>query len=614
MNQIKKQIHLLVEKLIQDQKSNGSWSFCFENGPITDSYMILLMITLAKRDSSVMKVLNRIIKMQSSDGSWKLYPDENPGNISATIEACLALLYCGKCAPDDPIMQKAKGFIMKHGGLQKANRLTKILLSLFGHQPWPSIPLLPIECLLLPTSNPYNLFNIVGYARVHLVPLMILAHQKLQIDLPHKNEVDQWLSGIPINVTEEEPLIHRKQIAHHFTHSQIKLEKLALQQGLDFMIKHTEIDGTLYSYTTSTFFMVFALHSLGYPFNHMYIQKAYNGLVTFLFPLDEGIYHLQETSSTVWDTSLLVYTLQQAGLPAEHPTIKKGIQYLLKRQQVKKGDWSIHNPYSQPGGWGFSDINTINPDIDDTSACLRALTPSTYRVQSIYSAWKRGVQWLLFMQNPDGGWPAFEKQTDPIWFRVSPKLRHVLADPSNSDLTGRTLEFLGNFTDQRGLSKPIEHACRWLFQHQQKDGSWYGRWGICYIYGTWAALTGLSAVGYDHTHPQVKKAVAWLSHIQNPDGGWGESCDSDRQQKFIPLGRSTTVQTAWALDALISVTTKPTKKIQAGIKYLLQRLSDPTIDDYPTGAGFAGQFYIRYHAYPFIWPLLTLSHYYQRYS
>jgi sporulenol synthase len=314
----------------------------------------------------------------------------------------------------------------------------------------------------------------------------------------------------------------------------------------------------------------------------------------------------------VWDTALLTGALQNAGVPLHHEAINKASEYLLSRQHQKYGDWALKNPNVPPGGWGFSDINTFIPDIDDTTAALKVITPSAQSDERYKEAWNKGVEWLLSMQNDDGGWSAFEKNTDNYLLSLVP-FRYedrVLFDPSTADLTGRTLYFLGEYTTISRESKAIRQAKEWLKYHQETDGSWYGRWGNCYIYGTWAAITGLKAAWVSSTDPTISQAKEWLLSIQNNDGGWGESCASDVEKRYVPLHHSTPSQTAWALDALISVTETTTPQIEKGVHALLNLMEKQdwrTV--YPTGGAIPGGYYIHYHSYKYIWPLQALGHY-----
>jgi sporulenol synthase len=326
---------------------------------------------------------------------------------------------------------------------------------------------------------------------------------------------------------------------------------------------------------------------------------------------------IQNSPSTVWDTALISYVLQEAQIPDNHVAIKQAASYLLSRQQYKTADWSIHNPDTIPGGWGFSESNTINPDVDDTTAALRAIRSLAVTQPTYQESWNRGLNWALSMQNKDGGWPAFEKNTNKemlTWLAID-GAKSAAIDPSEADLTGRTLEYLGNFTGLDMRHEFIKRGTKWLIQHQEKDGSWYGRWGVCYIYGTWAALTGMRAVGLPPEHAALQKGADWLLSIQNSDGGWGESCQSDRLLRYVPLGESAPSQTAWALDALIAVQPEPTPAVNRGIKKLIASIhEDDWKSSYPTGAGLPGNFYSNYHSYRYIWPLLTLSHYRTKYG
>jgi sporulenol synthase len=293
----------------------------------------------------------------------------------------------------------------------------------------------------------------------------------------------------------------------------------------------------------------------------------------------------------------------------------KSYDYIMRKQHTKYGDWKIHNPYAEPGGWGFSSSNSIHPDVDDTQAALRTMKCYSLNGKHSYNTYLKGKEWLLSMQNSDGGWAAFEKNTNKKWLKLLPieNAGDALTDPSTADLTGRTLEYLGSFERMDSNFPSVERAVSWLRRKQNMDGSWYGRWGVCYIYGTWAAVTGMAAAGVP-LERCIKKAVKWLLERQNVDGGWGESCLSDEEKQYVPLSRSTITQTAWALDALISVYSYPTKEIKLGMEFLLKSSNDTAFSrTYPAGAGLPGNFYVYYHSYPHVWPLLALSHFHKKY-
>jgi sporulenol synthase len=483
-----------------------------------------------------------------------------------------------------------------------------------------------LEIILLPYWFPLNFFDLVGYARVHIAPILIAADRKPAI----RNNSTPDLSHLLMNKTgfrgtqnrtrllKIRPILSAiKQTIGALPYTPQQIHTHALQRAERFILDRIEWDGTLYSYFSATFLMVFSLLALGYSKKHPVITRSIDGLKALIGAVEGRQIHIQNSTSTVWDTALLCYALQEANVSITDPMIQKAGQYLYARQHDRYGDWIIHNPGVIPGGWGFSDINTINPDVDDTTACLRAIRRLAKKDQTYHRAWKRGLNWLMSMQNDDGGWPAFEKNTDKKILTLLPfeGADAVSIDPSSADLTGRTLEFLGAHAGLTVENRRIEKAVNWLIKHQQADGSWYGRWGVSYIYGTWAAVTGMRAVGISSHHPAIQKAVQWLLNIQNEDGGWGESCRSDTEKKYTPLGRSTPSQTAWALDALIAASREPADAMERGMHFLIESgAKNDWTTSYPTGAGLPGGFYIHYHSYRYIWPLLAFSHYVKKYS
>ncbi|WP_285889672.1 squalene--hopene cyclase [Neobacillus niacini] len=608
----------LVERLRRDQSPDGSWHYPFETGLSTDAYMIILLRTLEIHDEELIKGLaERIVKRQEKNGAWKLFYDEGTGNLTATVESYYALLYSGYFEKQDKRLRAAKKFILSKGGLDEVSMFTKVMLSITGQMKWPSFSPLPIEILLLPLHFPISFYSFSVYGRANLTPLLILTDKKFT--LPTKNSPD--LSDLHEERADSDTWIRSGEIRSLFSFMEKgvknlmglpqQLHELALQRAKKYMLDHIEKDGTFFSYYSSTFLMIFALLALGYKKNDPVIKAAIDGIKAMRTTIN-GLPHMQYTTANVWNTSLIGYALQEAGISPKDSIVLKANQYLLAHQHDKFGDWVIHNPNSLPGGWGFSDINTINPDVDDTTATLRSIS----RMNSS-DAWNRGINWLLSMQNDDGGWAAFEKNTDTRLFEFLPieKAQFILTDPSCADITGRTLEFFGNYTNLSKNHQSIKKGVKWLLDHQERDGSWYGRWGICYIYGTWGTVTGLKAVGVPVRDASIQKAIQWLHRIQNGDGGWGESCYSDSNESYKHLGTSTSTHTAWALDTLISVSEKPTTEIKKGISYLLKNLDkEDWTTSYPNGQGMAGAFYIHYHSYRYIFPLLALAHYRKKFE
>jgi sporulenol synthase len=581
--------------------------------------MIILLRTLELNDEDLVKgLVERIVSKQEQNGAWKLFFDEEEGNITATMEAYYALLYSGYLDKRDPNMQKAKQFILSKGGLTQGHMFTKIMLAITGQYEWPYFPI-SVLAMLLPKSFSINLFDLSVAGRANIVPILILADAKFSMKTDQSPDLsdlymrdDRFLPDASIIESQEDYRSILSEINHGIQMLKELPENLhstALNRAKQYMIKRIEPDGTFYNYFSSTFLMIFALLALGYSKRDPLINHAIQGLNSMICVID-GKMHCQYTTATVWNTALISYVLQEAGIPNSTDEIQRANHYLLSRQHYKFGDWVLHNPNITPGGWGFSNLNTINPDIDDTTAALRAIRTSAIEDDNYRKAWDRGVNWILSMQNSDGGWAAFEKNVNKEILNMIPVEggKNLLIDPSTVDLTGRTLEFFGNYTQMDKNDPIIKRGVDWLNQNQREDGSWIGRWGV-FIYGTWAALTGLLAVGVSPRETNVQRGLNWLYEIQNPDGGWGESCRSDIVNHYVPLKTSTRTHTAWALDALILAANEVTPEINQGIKFLINNQVKDWTPSYPKGSGMAGAFYIDYHSYEYVWPLLTLAHY-----
>ncbi|MGN1400809.1 MAG: squalene--hopene cyclase [Bacillus sp. (in: firmicutes)] len=611
--EVKESIDKRVSRLIQLQDDEGTWTFVFEGPIMTDCFTILLIKTLDIEDEELLEVLlKRIAGLQQEDGSWKLYDDEETGNLNATVQGYTAMLVSQKYKRSDERMEKAERFIEKNGGLGRVHFMTKVMLAVNGLYPYPPIFYFPMTYFLLPSSFPFSMYHCSNYARIHMTPMIISMNKKFKVE--HNIDTD-FYKGVTFDSwfrDERGPVVDLildeiKKTALLPLH----LHKAGYKEAMDLMLSRIEQNGTLYSYVSATFYMIYALMALGYNKKSRIIKKAFEGITSYIVEVEEGS-HVQNSPSTVWDTALISYALQEAGVPVGNATIQKANHYLLKKQQIKRGDWAVNAPHASAGGWGFSDSNHFIPDNDDTSAALRALTGQTKIDAKVKRSWERGCEFLLAMQNRDGGFGAFEKNAYQKLLAHLPieNAKDALIDDSTADLTGRVLEFLGTFAGYDKQNRQVARALNWLLKHQNKDGSWYGKWGINYIYGTWAAVTGLRATGVEKSSEALQKAVSWLRLIQNEDGGWGESCQSPERQKFVPLGFSTPSQTAWALDALLTVEKPGEETIQKGIRFLLhQDCLPPRNLRYPTGLGLPGGFYIDYGSYNELFPLLALARY-----
>lgn len=608
------EIERTITALHTMQQQDGAWRFCFEGSPLTDCHMIFLL-RLLEKEEEIEPFVARLTSIQTNEGTWKLYEDERAGNVSTTIQAYAALLASGMYTKEDVNMKRAEAFIQERGGIARSHFMTKFLLALHGGYEYPRMFYFPTPILFLPEDSPLSIFELSSSARIHLIPMMICMNKRFTVSktiLPNLDHISgssksEWFREDRSSLFETILGEVKKFVTYP-----LSLHHKGDKEAERFMIERIDRNGTLYSYASATFYMIYALLALGHHIQSPLIQQAVAGLRTYKWHMEAGI-HLQNSPSTVWDTALLSYALQEANVNESTPMIQTATEYIWQRQHHEKKDWSLHAPTLSPGGWGFSDVNTTIPDVDDTTAALRALARSRKRNRRIEEAWKKGVNWVKGLQNKDGGWAAFEKGVTNRFLTHLPleNSGDMMTDPSTADITGRVLEFFGTYAPNELQDHQKNRAITWLMDVQENNGSWYGKWGVSYIYGTWAALTGLRAVGVANTHPALKKAVMWLERIQHRDGGWGESCRSSIEKRFVPLSFSTPSQTAWAIDALISYYDEETPVIRKGISYLLEHAASH--QEYPTGTGLPNGFYIRYHSYSYMYPLLTFAHYINKY-
>lgn len=671
----------LIRELLGAQSEDGSWRFCFEGGITTDAYLIVLLCSLGEPESGLIrKLAARIASRQGPDGGWKLYRDQKEGQLEATVEAYYALLFSGHYDPSHPKMELARSFILAKGGLGRVRTLlTQALLCMTGQAEWPGSLRIPVETLLAPLWFPVNLFDLSGHARVHLVPILMIASAGYALRGGRTPDLSGLFAGGGRSFEDDASL--PPSLTALFTGlsaASFLLQKPSLRKAELFLLGRIEPDGTLLTYSTSTVLMIVALLSVGYEPGSDVIRRALAGIKSLVWHAEDGeTAHLQVASSTLWDTATIGCSLREAAagmgdaalVRSAEQAARRAAGYVALRQHTRKGDWSIRNPYTPPGGFGFSHVNTLYPDMDDTMAALNLLLPYAGRDAKLRQQWERGHRWVLSMQNPDGGWPAFEKESDSplLGFLQFESAAHIVTDPSTVDLTARTLQALskgdpggggaggggaaggddaGGGSSGGGWQAPVEpvfdgsalqppgpdsgnasktlatgaseaaaRAARWLLERQQRNGSWSGRWGICYVHGTGAAVAGLTAVKAKDRAAAVARGTRWLLSVQNPDGGWGESCASDAAGNYVPLHASTPSQTAWALEALIAVHPAPTPQIVAGIRRLIDLLqTDDWRSSYPTGGALAGSLYIHYHSSRYIWPLRVLALYGQRYG
>jgi len=601
-------------------REGGYWVGEVEsNSTITSEYIYLMHFMGTVDELRQRKMVHYLQDTQLPDGGWNIYYGA-PGDLSTTLEAYAAMKLAGE-SPDSRPMRLAREFALGHGGIENARVFTKIFFALLGAYPWQRCPALPPELMLLPVGFPLNIYEMSSWARATVVPLLILWHYKPVIrdgaglDLeelrtcPEQGSgsgagqpapVDRWgkmflLSDRILKLYEKKPLAALRR----------KALRLAEQWILDRQDPSGDWGGIMPAMMNS----LMALKCLGYPLSHPSVRKGLEAVHRFAIE-DARTLRLQSCVSPVWDTANTCLALLESGLDGNNPALEKAREWLWTKQARVKGDWAVKNPKAEPGGWFFEFENRYYPDVDDTLAVLKVLNQGCSRPDHA-EAWHLGFQWLLSMQSRNGGWGAFDVDNDQeIWNRIPFADHKSMLDPPTSDLTGRVLEFLGS-AGYRNDFPAAQRGIAFLESQQEPDGSWFGRWGVNYLYGTWCALCGLKAIGYPMDAPRVRRAVRWLKGCQNPDGGWGESCLSYDDPRYKGKGSSTASQTSWALMALVAAGEAASEAAGRGAAFLVRTQNDRGSWDEEefTGTGFPRFFYLRYHMYRDYFPLMALSRY-----
>jgi squalene-hopene/tetraprenyl-beta-curcumene cyclase len=614
--------------------TDGYWVAELEaDATLTAEYLMLRRFLDRVDPEREQKAVRYLKATQLSDGGWPIYYG-GPSEISASVKAYFALKLSGVSA-QEPFMRHAKDCILAKGGMVSANVFTKIALALFDQYDWRGIPSMPPELMLLPKRFYFSVYAISYWSRTVLIPLLIIfAHRPLcripedqgigELYLVPRSQVSY--SQVPPFKKDQTWLTARNffimldALLKWYDHVPLSwLREKALHKAATWMLEHIKGNGGLGGIYPAMANSVVALKCLGYHTDDPVVVKALReieDLEVYDVVIDEGqrveSLHLQPCFSPVWDTALVMNALVEAGIPQDYPALVKAANWLVLRQTRAVGDWHVSAPAAEPGGWYFQFENELYPDVDDSAVALMALakvrmTQEATQNESI----RRGYRWVVAMQGSDGGWGAYDKDNSRIVFNYIPFADHrALLDPSTSDLAGRCLEMLAALGYDK-THPAVAPALRFLKKEQEADGSWYGRWGVNYIYGTWSVLAGLRAIGEDLSSPYIRRAVDWLEAKQNPDGGWGESCLSYADQAKSGKGESTPSQTAWALMGVMLAGAVDSFSVARGIQYLLrQQLKDGSWEEVRhTGTGFPRVFYLRYHWYCQYFSLWALAMY-----
>ncbi len=619
-----------TDALLTAQKADGHWVFELEADVTIPAEYVLLRHYLAEPVDSHLEALiaTYIRRRQAPHGGWPLFHD-GAFDMSASVKAYFALKMIG----DDieaPHMRRAREAILSRGGAARSNVFTRVLLSLYGQVPWRAVPVMPVEIMLLPRWFPFHLHKVSYWARTVIVPLLVLQALKPQARNPKGIGIGELFVIAPDKVHEWPAGAHQAWLLVKLFGLLDKGLRLtepffpkrsrqrAIDKAVAFVRERLNGEDGLGAIFPAMANAVMMFDVLGYPKDGADYATARHAIDKLLVDKGDEAY-CQPCVSPVWDTALVAHALLESGDKAALAACRRGLDWLKPLQILDvKGDWATRRPDVRPGGWAFQYANPHYPDLDDTAVVAMALdragdgTPATDRTGD-KTAIARGHEWILGLQSRNGGFGAFDADNTYHYLNHIPFADHgALLDPPTADVTARCISMLGQLGERMETSEKLRRAVDYLLSEQLPDGSWFGRWGINYVYGTWSALCALNAAGLTGEHPDVRKAVDWLTSIQNKDGGWGEDGDSYKlAYNGYEAAPSTASQTAWALLGLMAAGEVDHPAVARGITYLTTHQAADGLwpEDIYTGTGFPRVFYLRYHGYAKFFPLWAMSRY-----
>ncbi len=616
---VRQSLTAAVNNLLDQQNPDGYWCAELEGDSILESeYILLKWIISQENDPRLPRIANYLRHLQQPNGAWVQYPGAKP-DISATVKGYFALKLMG----DDinaPHMARTRELIRELGGAERCNSFTKFYLAALGQIRYDAVPSIPPEIVFLPKWFYFNLDKVSAWTRTMITPLSIVTSHRPVRRLPPELGIDElyvdqrarhrlmpngdahrtW-SKIFISLDKVLKLVDRAGMT--------PLRRRALQTIEDWIIERTERSDGLGAIFPPMVYILIALRCLGYKEDHPLLVEAAKHLDDLMIVDEENDHiRIQPCFSPIWDTGIAAYALTEAGLDEGEAHTKKCAEWLVSKECRHAGDWiaNVHRPV-EPSGWYFEFNNGYYPDVDDTAMVAMAL--KRIGGPEAIAAAKRGVEWVLAMQNDDGGWAAFDRTKErPLLEHVPFADHNAIQDPSCPDIAGRTLECLGHhgFLPDHPA---VQRAIRFIISKQEPEGCWFGRWGVNYIYGTWQVLCGLKTVGQDMNVAWVQKAGRWLKSVQKDDGSFGESCDTYEDRSLMGTGPSTASQTAWGTMAMMAVYGPTDPDVQRGIKWLVKTQLESGTWDEPwfTGTGFPRVFYLRYHLYRLYFPIMCLG-------
>ncbi|CAG8265403.1 unnamed protein product [Penicillium salamii] len=645
----KQALHRAAKYSHHRQHDDGHW--CGElksNATITAEYVMLRQALGLDMESDRNELISWFLSEQNGDGSWSLAPGLS-GDISTSVEAYFALKIMG-VQPDTASMRKARSFITSIGGIAKVRIFTRIYLATFGLFPWSAVPELPAELIMMPNAAFISIYRLASWARSTIVPLLIISHHRPIYSLPNGRSAandfldELWDNPATKNVPYSLPLWELSKKIDVIASTFVVIDKIlhalgglrnsptrsrAREQCVSWILQHQEPEGDWAGIFPPMHTGILALCLEGYALDDPSVKKGLQAIERFSWSDKRGK-RIQACVSPVWDTILSTIGLCDANLPSSDTV--NAMKWVKQRQLCgPEGDWRIYQPKITAGGFSFEYFNRWYPDVDDTAAAILGMVKEDAKLTNSHDSIVRAVQWILGMQNNDGGWGAFDIHNDRLFLNKIPfSDMEALCDPSTADVTGRILEAFGLLFQSPNqfpvdliydMKLACDRAIRYLLTTQELNGSWYGRWGTNYIYGTSNVICGLAFFSDWENDKQsvmdsTERATTWLTNVQNPDGGWGETLLSYRKPELGGHGSSTASQTVWALMAILTRSRSHKESIKRGVAYLLrtQTLSDRSDEaSWPetqyTGTGFPNHFYLGYSLYSHYFPMMALGRY-----
>lgn len=614
------------EALLRMQnQEDGYWCGPIFGDTTIDSDTIMLLNFLGRGTSvKVRRLANHILNKQNADGGWPIY-DNGPSEISATVKAYWALKFAGH-SPNEPRLEAARKKIKALGGVHKANSYTKFYLALFGQYDWRGIPSIPPEIMLFPKWFYFNLYEMSSWTRPIVVPLSIVWAFQPQIPCPAHATIDELFPDSRRHIPLTEAVGPHSLVSWStfflIWDSFLKgmegrgghwIRVWSLRLAEDWILERLQDSdgpGAIFPPIVNA---IMAMKCLGYPDTDPRLVSLLQELDRLEVPSEDSTRY-QPSRSPVWDTAITMIALAESGLDRSHPALVQAAQWVISKEIKIRGDWAVTNPSGPTGGWHFQFNNPFYPDVDDTAMVLLALRHvhlEEPNAQIREKSFLRGLNWLMSMQSVTGGFAAFDKENTKAVLEKIPFADHnAMIDPPTTDITARVLELLG-YCGYDASYPAAAKAIRFVKDEQESDGSWYGRWCVNYIYGTWQAVRGLAAIGEDMSQPSIKRAVSWLKSVQLPNGGWGETCETYHDPKLKGKGPATPTQTAWAIMTLMAAGDYSSDALKRGVEHLVStQRPDGTWDETEfTGTGFPKVYYLEYTMYRNNFPLQALGIY-----